>query len=166
MFSCVICTVQFFLFRPCLWFWLRCRGRVLFDVQGSVHRKYVPKYNQQDATLLSLFIFVICSTCFGWIPHPSSGAQNCTYSIWYLSNRYCYLSLSWKGWDSQPFHDSGRGIHPRHVEQITELNKMCNVASCWLYFGTEEYCLVGGMLPTFWWSLLPQFLGYENPQCK
>ena len=61
-----------------------------FEVQGPVHRKYVPKYNQQDATLHSLFISVNCSTCFGWIPHPSSGAQNCIYSIWYLLNRYCY----------------------------------------------------------------------------
>ena len=31
----------------------------------------------------SLFISVNCSTGFGWIPHPSSGAQNCIYSIWY-----------------------------------------------------------------------------------
>ena len=31
-------------------------GVSLFDVQGSVHRKYVPKYNQQDATLHGLFI--------------------------------------------------------------------------------------------------------------
>ena len=45
-----------------------------FDVQGSVHRKYVPKHNQQDATLRSLFISVNCSTCLGSIPHPSSGA--------------------------------------------------------------------------------------------
>jgi len=25
--------------------------------------------------------------------------HNCIYSIWYLSNRYCYLSLSWKSRD-------------------------------------------------------------------
>jgi len=37
----------------------------------------VPKYIQQDATLHSFFISVNCSTCFGWIPHPLSGAQNC-----------------------------------------------------------------------------------------
>ena len=29
--------------------------------------------------------------------------QDCIYSIWYLSNRHCYLPLSWKY-----FHDSGR----------------------------------------------------------
>ena len=79
-----------------------------FEVQGSMHCKYVPKYNQQDATLHSLFISVNCSTCCGWVPHPSSGAQNCIYSIWYLSNRYCYLLLSWKSWQYQLFHDSSR----------------------------------------------------------
>jgi hypothetical protein len=25
--------------------------------------------------------------------------NNCLYSIWYLSHRYCYLPLSWKGWN-------------------------------------------------------------------
>ena len=67
-----------------------------FNVQGSVHRKYIPTYIQKDATLHSLFISGNCSTCFGWYLHPSSGAHDCIYSIWYLSNRYCYLPLSWK----------------------------------------------------------------------
>jgi len=26
---------------------------------------------------------------------PSSGAQNCTYSVRYLSDRYCYLLVAW-----------------------------------------------------------------------
>jgi hypothetical protein len=30
---------------------------------------------QQDATIYSLFISVNCSICFGWYPHPSSGAH-------------------------------------------------------------------------------------------
>ena len=30
---------------------------------------------QQDATIYSLFISVICSSCFGWYLHPSSGAH-------------------------------------------------------------------------------------------
>jgi hypothetical protein len=66
--------------------------------------------------LIQFFISVNCSTCFGWIPHPSSRAQNCIYSMWYLSNRYCYLPLSWKSW-------------------VSTL-PLCNVAYCWLYFGT------------------------------
>ena len=26
-------------------------------------------------------------------------------------------------------------VHPKHVEQFTEINKLCKVASCWLNFG-------------------------------
>jgi hypothetical protein len=33
-------------------------------------------------------------------PHTISSAYNCIYSIWYLSDRYCYLPLSWKSWNS------------------------------------------------------------------
>jgi hypothetical protein len=40
-----------------------------------VHRKYIPIYIQQDATLHSLFISGNCSTCFGWYHHPSSEAH-------------------------------------------------------------------------------------------
>ena len=46
-----------------------------FNVQGSVHRKYIQIYIQQDATLCSLFISGNCYTCFGWYLHPSSGAH-------------------------------------------------------------------------------------------
>ena len=62
----------------------------------------------------TVFISVDCSTRFGWIPHPSSGAQHCIYSIWYLSNRYCYLPLSWKDllWNSFQFSCSLLAISP------------------------------------------------------
>ena len=37
------------------------------------------------------------STCFGWYPHPSSGAHsNCNYSIWHWSNRVYYRPLTWR----------------------------------------------------------------------
>jgi hypothetical protein len=52
-----------------------------------------PNY-QQDAALYNLFISVKCSTCFRRYLRPSSGAQNCIYSIGYLSSRYCCLPLS------------------------------------------------------------------------
>jgi hypothetical protein len=40
-----------------------------------VHRKYIPIYIQQDATLRSLFISGNYSTRFGWYFHPPSGAH-------------------------------------------------------------------------------------------
>ena len=46
-----------------------------FNVHRSLHRKYIPIYIQQDATLHSLFISGNCSTFFAWYHHPSTGAQ-------------------------------------------------------------------------------------------
>jgi hypothetical protein len=40
---------------------------------------------------------------------------SCTYRIWYLSHRYCYLSLSWKSWDR--FACAVGGVrHPQHTQ--------------------------------------------------
>ena len=49
--------------------------KIKFNVQRSVHRKYILIYIQQDATLHSLFISGNRSTCFGWYLHPSSEAH-------------------------------------------------------------------------------------------
>ena len=56
----------------------------------------------------------------------SSGAQNCTYSVRYLSDQYCYLLLAW------PRARLAAGSM-KHVEHLREINKLRNVASCWLY---------------------------------
>jgi hypothetical protein len=29
--------------------------------------------------------------------------------------------------------DDGWKYHPKHVEQFPDVNKLCNVASCWIY---------------------------------
>jgi hypothetical protein len=31
--------------------------------------------------------------------------------------------------------DDGWKYHPKHVEQFPDINKLCNVASCWIYVG-------------------------------
>jgi len=46
-----------------------------FNVQRSVHRKYIPIYIQQDATLHSLFISGNC-----WKPYGLTSARCCRYS--------------------------------------------------------------------------------------
>ena len=134
------------------------KDRNLCKVHGSVHRKYILIYIQQDATLHSLFISGNYSTCFGLYLYPSSGAQNCIYSIWHLSNRNCYLPLSWRSWKSGISNssiiatgssygltsakccrysfcapDDGWRYNPKHVEQFPEINKLYNVATCWIY---------------------------------
>jgi hypothetical protein len=29
--------------------------------------------------------------------------------------------------------DDGWNYHPKHVEQFPDINKLCNVSSCWMY---------------------------------
>ena len=62
---------------------------------------YLNCYSIMWWLLLSICSFIIflqnSSTCFGWYPHPSSGAQaNCNYNIWHRSNRICYHPLTWR----------------------------------------------------------------------
>jgi len=58
---------------------------------GPCNANIFAEYNQQDATFHNFFISVRGSTCFRRVFRPSSGAQNCTYSVRYLSDQYCYL---------------------------------------------------------------------------
>jgi len=37
--------------------------------------------------------------------------------------------------------DDGWKYHPKHVEQFPEINKLCNVASCWMYIRIISLCL-------------------------
>ena len=85
------------------------------------------EYNQQDETFHNLFISVRHSTCFRQFFRPSSGAQNCTYSVRYLSDQYLTLYVQfWAPGD-------GPKNCVKHAEHLTEINKLRNVASCWLY---------------------------------
>jgi len=84
---------------------------------------------------------------FRVLPPPIiRSANNCIYSIWYLSHRYWYLPLSrqvaitvWQIPDAVNTvvcaPDDGWWYHPKHVEQFPDINKLCNVASCWIYIG-------------------------------
>ena len=52
-----------------------------------------------------------------WVVPPPiiRSANNCTYSIWYLSHRYCRLPLSWKRWNR--FECAVGGVcHPQHTQ--------------------------------------------------
>ena len=66
----------------------------LLTLIGPCIANVFSQYNQQDATFHNLFISVRRSTCFRRVFRPPSGVQNCTYSVRYLSDRYCYLLLA------------------------------------------------------------------------
>ena len=104
------------------------------------------EYNQKDATFHTMFISVWRSTCFRRFFRPSSGAQNCTYSVRYLSDRYCHLPLAclpagssigltntWNCMCNFEFLMMDGKTRLKHVERLTEINKLWTVASCWLY---------------------------------
>ena len=89
------------------------------------------EYNHQDATFLNVFISVRRCTRFRRVFLPSSGTQNCTYSVRYWSDEY--LTLYVQFWAP----DDGRENRLKHVERLTEINKLWIVASCLLYAANE-----------------------------
>jgi hypothetical protein len=102
----------------------------------------IPTYIQQDVTLHSLFISGNCSTCFGWYFHPSSGAHTTvstasgichtvTATCRYRGRVGTGLSVLWVA--CTPY-DRWK-YHPKHEEQFPDINKLCNVASCWIHIG-------------------------------
>jgi hypothetical protein len=120
-----------------------------------VHRKYI----QQDATSHSLFISVNCSICFGWYFLPSSGAHTTvstasgicqktdTAICRYRGRVGTGLSVLWVARHPQHTQPSSNSstiaadsapddrwkYHPKRVEQFPDINKLCEVACCWIY---------------------------------
>jgi hypothetical protein len=74
---------------------------------------------------LGLFISVNCSTCVSRSIRPSSGAQNCTYSV-----RYCQTNTAaccYHGWDGTRFHL----IHDSSSIGLTIPDTVCAVLCSW-----------------------------------
>ena len=79
---------------------------VEFNVQRSVHLKYIPISNKMQRYAVYFIWKLLCM--FRVVSPPIiRSTHNCIYSIWYLSNRYCYLPLSWKRWS---WFECGVGI--------------------------------------------------------
>jgi len=118
-------------------------------------RKLMTVYSQSTTKMLRfsifLFLYDAVHVSDGFF-RPSSGVQNCTYSVRYLSDQYCYLLLAWPWCSIRLSAGSSVGLtntwrcmcsfellmmdgktRLKHVERLTEINKLRNVASCWLY---------------------------------
>ena len=89
------------------------------------------------------------------LPHIIRSEDNCIYSIWYLSHRYCYLPLSWKSWNR--FECAVGGVrHPQHTQ------------TGWIY---EHIGILLGVHPILHISRIrvnvpPSYIkiGYDNPK--
>ena len=115
------------------------------------------KYNQQDATLHNFFISVKCSAYFGRFLRPSSGAPKplprqwqVAVKVWH-STRCCIYSF-WAPND-------GRRNRLKHVEHFTEINKLCNVASRWLYLKIRLRCTDPWTSERFMWKVITLSIG-------
>jgi hypothetical protein len=92
-----------------------------------VHRKYIPIYIQQDATLGSLFISGNYSTRFGWYFHPSSGAHTPVYTASGICHTVTAICRYRGRVGTNRFECAVGGVLP-------------NVASCWMYIGIYLRC--------------------------
>ena len=119
------------------WLENKCRGK-----DESSKNTFLLICFQKDATSHSSFISGKLLNMFRVISPPiTRSTHNCIYSIWYLSNLYCYLPLSWKSWNAFPTlprqrqvalftvadtvntvvcaPDDGWRYHPKHVGQFS-----------------------------------------------
>jgi hypothetical protein len=104
-----------------------CFPLFFFNVYESVHRKYILLYIQQDATLHGLFI----------------SKRHVAVTVWQIPDAVVRVVCA---------PDDGWRYHPKHVEQFPDINKLYNVASCWIYskisfpFSTQTYSMGTGVV--------------------
>ena len=121
-----------------------------FNVHWSVHGNNILIYIEQDAKLHSLF-YLETALMFREVPPIIRSANNCIYSIWYLSHRYCYLSLSWKSWNW--FECAVGGVyHPQHNKTGSNSSTITTGSSNGV---ANIRCCRYSCLRTWWWVVVP-----------
>jgi len=86
------------------------------------------EYNEQDGTFSNLFIYFsntlyIFQTCFPSIIRSTKPAAGSNNGLTNICRSTCSFELPDDGWNPRL----------KHVERLTEINKLWNIASCWLY---------------------------------
>jgi len=113
-----------------------CRNLVNEEAMTRVgsqrHKKKKFEYISNKMQRYTVYFIWKLLYMFRVVPPPIiRSANNCIYSIWYLSDRYCYLSLErqvagtvWQIPDAVDTvvcaPDDGWWYHPKHVEQFPE----------------------------------------------
>jgi hypothetical protein len=102
---------------------------------------------QQDATLHSLFISGNCSGSHTTVSTASGICLTVTAICRYRGRGGTGLSVLWVAYTTHSTlkpdavdtvvcaPDDGRKYHSKHIEQVPDINKLCNVAPCWIYIG-------------------------------
>ena len=84
----------------------------------SVHRKYISKVNQQDASFSRSIYFYKLLYMFQAVPPPIIRSTKLYIQCQVLSNQYC----CYRGWDGTS-PDDGRRNRLKHVDQFIEINR-------------------------------------------
>ena len=113
-----------------------------------MNRKYIPFDifpTRCNITQLNIFLEK-CSTCFGWYLHSSSGAHTTVFTVSGTCQTVtATCPLLWKSWN---WFECGVGIVLIcfGAAAAAEINKLCNVASCWKYIKRKSlfvtYCCI------------------------
>jgi hypothetical protein len=158
---------------------LKARAHSVSTLEIALHGTYISHgiyhlfqytYIQQDATLHSLFISGNCSTCFGWYLHPSSGANTTVSTVSVIchiviatcrltagssngvtNTRCCRYSCMRSWWWVK--------VPPKTCRAVSRYNKLCKVASCWIYIGIYLRCMDPKTL-----NLKKVFTNYHQPK--
>jgi hypothetical protein len=71
-----------------------------FIIISSLHSILIFQYISNKMQRYTVHFIWKLLYMFRVVPSPIiSNANNCIYSIWYLSHRYCYLPPSWESWN-------------------------------------------------------------------
>jgi hypothetical protein len=108
----VACTISYWLPKP------NCTFALLLMWTFTVLFQYMPNKTQRYTVYYIWKLLYM----FRVVPPPSiRSANSYIYIIWYLSHRYCYLPLA-------------------ACRAVSRYNKLCSVASCWIYIGIFLRC--------------------------
>jgi len=114
----------------------RVRKLTILNVHESVHRKNIPIYIQQDATLQSLlYLETILQVSDGTSTHHQEGKQLYLQHLIFVTrcNKY------------------------QKCRVVSRYNKLCNVASCWIYLDiclAVRHSITFLLLPTWYTNFL------------
>jgi len=89
---------------------------------------------------------------FRVVPSPTiRSANNCIYSIWHLSHRYCYLPLSLKSWNR--FECAVGGVrHPQHTQTRSNSSRIAEDSNNGV---TIARCCRYSCFCSWWWVMVP-----------
>jgi len=89
---------------------------------------------------------------FRVVPPPIiRNANNCIYSIWYLSHRHCYLPLSWESWNWSECAVGGVR-HPQHTQTSSNSSTIAADSSDGV---TNSRCFRYSCLRSWWLVMVP-----------